>query len=91
MEALLNEAIAHAVWITPIVTIIVQLLKPFNINKQFYPHVSILVGVLIGVIIGFASGSWVHLLTGLLSGLSASGLYDVGKLTKQAIKNKPKG
>lgn len=91
MELLFENSVANAALLTPIVTIIVQLLKPFNINTDFYPHVSIAVGLLIGLIIGFATSDWAYLLTGLISGFSASGLYDVGKFTKQATKNKPKG
>lgn len=90
MELLFEEAVANAVWITPIVSIIVQLLKPFSIPKDFFPHVSLGVGLLVGVVIGFASGNWIHLLTGLISGLAASGLYDTLKMTKDKTEGQSK-
>lgn len=63
-----------------------------NIPTKLMPLISIVVGIIIGAIALFVpelTGDLSvggHLLAGLISGLSASGLYDVFSKTKQGVK-----
>lgn len=79
MEAVFAEATTNAVALVPIITVVVQLLKPMNIKKDYLPHVSLACGLFIGVVIGIATGDYMNILAGALAGLGASGLYDLGK------------
>lgn len=79
MEVVFAEAITNAIALAPIITIIVQLLKPMNIKKDYLPHVSLACGLLIGVIVSLITGDYMNVLAGALAGLGASGLYDLGK------------
>lgn len=64
-----------------------------NIPTKLMPLISIVVGIIIGAIALFVpelTGDLSvggHLLAGLISGLSASGLYDVFSKTKQGVKD----
>jgi len=81
VNELLNEAVGLAVVMTPIIAILVELVKSAHINKQFLPLISIVLGIAMGVVFSYAMSADVFLygLAGLLSGASASGLYDVTK------------
>lgn len=79
MELIFAEATTNAVALAPLITIIVQLLKPMNIKKDYLPHVSLACGLLIGVVISIATGDYMNVLAGALAGLGGSGLYDLGK------------
>ena len=86
METLFNEAIVMAGVLTPFILILVQLVKQTEINTNYLPHVSIALGTVAGMVIGFASGAELFNsgLAGFISGASASGLFDAGKiLTKE--------
>ena len=86
MELLINEAILMAGVLTPLILILVQLVKQTEVNKKYYPHVSIVLGTVAGMVIGFASGADLFNsgLAGFIAGASASGLFDAGKiLTKE--------
>ena len=79
MELVFAEATTNAVALVPLITIMVQLLKPMNIKKDYLPHVSLACGLFIGVIVSLITGDYMNILAGALAGLGASGLYDLGK------------
>ena len=79
MDLVLAEAMTNAVALAPLITIIVQLLKPMNIKKDYLPHVSLACGLFIGVIVSIITSDYMNVLAGALAGLGASGLYDLGK------------
>lgn len=54
--------------------------KTLGLNKKFIPLMNVVLGVLTSYI--FIDGSWREIvITGLLIGLSASGLFDQTKIT----------
>lgn len=79
MELVFAEATTNAIALAPLITIIVQLLKPMNIKKDYLPHVSLACGLFIGVIVSLVTSDYMNILAGALAGLGASGLYDLGK------------
>ena len=79
MDLIFAEATTNAVALAPLITIIVQLLKPMNIKKDYLPHVSLACGLLIGIIVSLITSDYMNVLAGALAGLGASGLYDLGK------------
>lgn len=68
-----------------------------NISSKLMPLISVLIGVLVGAVALFipeitgdlSVGG--HLLAGAISGLSASGLYDLASKTKDGLQNKGDG
>lgn len=90
----MDEIIVYSGVIGLLTLAIVELVKTStNIPAKLMPLVSVVVGVVIGVVALFipeitgelSVGG--HLLAGLISGLSASGLYDVFSKTKQGVKD----
>ena len=90
----MDEIIIYSGVIGLLTLAIVELVKTStNIPAKLMPLVSVVVGVVIGVVALFipeitgelSVGG--HLLAGLISGLSASGLYDVFSKTKQGVKD----
>ena len=90
----MDEIIIYSGVIGLLTLAIVELVKTStNIPAKLMPLVSVIVGVVIGVVALFipeitgelSVGG--HLLAGLISGLSASGLYDVFSKTKQGVKD----
>ena len=90
----MDEIIVYSGVIGLLTLAIVELVKSStNIPAKLMPLVSVIVGVVIGVVALFipeitgelSVGG--HLLAGLISGLSASGLYDVFSKTKQGVKD----
>ena len=78
METIMNEAVILAGAMTPIILILVQLVKGLDVDKKYLPHISILLGTVAGVVFGFAIGGelFVYGLAGFISGAASSGLYD---------------
>lgn len=79
IEALINDAIPHIAMMTVIIGIVVELLKPLiaDVDNQYYPHITLVVGAVIGLVIGLMTGDIaIYTVAGILSALSASGLYD---------------
>ena len=78
MESLLNEAVAMAGVLMPIVLILVQMIKSVDINNRWLPFVSIGLGTAAGLVFGYAGNAdlFVYGLAGFLAGAGASGLYD---------------
>ena len=87
MEALFTELEALIPALAAVLVVVVQLLKPFNIPNDFIPHVSIGVGILFGLLMAFGVGGdyFTYGLAGAIAGATASGLYDTGKGTVNAI------
>lgn len=90
----MDEIIVYSGVIGVLTLAIVELVKAStNIPQKLMPLVSVIIGVVIGAIALFipeitgelSVGG--HLLAGLISGLSASGLYDVFSKTTQGIKD----
>ena len=83
IEELMNNAVMVAVILAPITTGIIEVVKQtLNINNQYLPILSLLVGIAIAVLIALGTGQDVaqFVLVGIVGGLSASGLYDQVKI-----------
>ena len=90
----MDEIIIYSGVIGLLTLAIVELVKTStNVPAKLMPLISVIIGVVIGAIALFipeitgelSVGG--HLLAGLMSGLSASGLYDVFSKTTQGIKD----
>lgn len=90
----MDEIIVYSGVIGLLTLAIVELVKTStNVPAKLMPLISVIIGVVIGAIALFipeitgelSVGG--HLLAGLISGLSASGLYDVFSKTTQGIKD----
>ena len=84
MDILLNEAITLAGILTPIIVILVQLVKSVDINNRWLPFISIGLGTATGLVFGASVNAdlFIYGLAGFLSGAGASGLYDGFKAVK---------
>ena len=83
IEELINNAVLVAVILAPITTGIIEVVKQtLNINNRYLPILSLLVGIFVAVAIALGTGQDVvqFVLVGIVGGLSASGLYDQGKI-----------
>ena len=83
IEELINNAVLVAVILAPITTGIIEVVKQtLNINNRYLPILSLLVGIFVAVAIALGTGQDVvqFILVGIVGGLSASGLYDQGKI-----------
>lgn len=90
----MDEIIIYSGIIGVLTLAIVELVKTStNVPAKLMPLISVIIGVVIGAIALFVpeiTGELSvggHLLAGLISGLSASGLYDVFSKTTQGIKD----
>ena len=68
----------------PAVLAAVNLLRKYGLPAQWAPVVAVLIGAIFGVAGAFVEGTGVdaistYLMTGIIAGLGASGLYDVAK------------
>lgn len=78
----MTEVLLFATIISPIIIALLEALKrTFNINKRYIPMASIFIGVLVGIISSPFSDLDIQLRmwSGLLSGLSAVGLFELIK------------
>jgi ABC-type dipeptide/oligopeptide/nickel transport system permease subunit len=80
------QAMTSAVAVVPIIVALVQVAKMMKVPNQFAPIVSIGVGVLISFLFGTGDNVGQTILSGILYGLSASGLYSGIKTTAHAKK-----
>ena len=94
----MDEIIIYSGVIGILTLAIVELVKAStNIPAKLMPLVSVIIGIVIGVVALFipeitgelSVGG--HLLAGLISGLSASGLYDLFSKTTQGVKDSGSG
>lgn len=83
------EILAMATVIAPVTGGVVQAVKKAtNINKRYLPAVATMVGVLLGAAATFLDADlYLRLWAGGISGLAATGLFELGKQTKEEIKN----
>lgn len=83
IEELVNNAVLVAVILAPLTTGIIEVVKQtLNIDNRYLPILSLLVGIFVAVAIALGTGQDVvqFVLVGIVSGLSASGLYDQTKI-----------
>lgn len=72
--------------ITVIIAVIIglgQILKQVGVPNKFLPVISLVLGIIGGVFFGGAETMEGNIMTGLMIGLSASGLYDQTKIVKK--------
>lgn len=74
---------AWNLFIIPLTLIVVQLIKKSPIDSRWLPHIAVLIGGLLGVCFAAYYGvDWLeHIVSGVIYGASAAGLYDVGAST----------
>ncbi len=79
--------------IIPIITMLVDVIKKAGLPKKFAPLTSTLLGVIFGVVFENNGDIKNGIITGLIMGMSASGLYSSGKEVSNSVremKNKKK-
>lgn len=87
----MKDILVFATVIAPVILGLVEVFKrTLNVNKRFTPLVAIVVGVTVGILggafmngvveIGIESRAW----AGVLSGLSAVGLFEMVKTTSKS-------
>ena len=69
----------------PIITILVDVMKKAGVPKNFAPLVSLIIGVIVGIIFENNGDIKNAIITGLIMGMSASGLYSSGKEATNGI------
>lgn len=82
------EILAMATVIAPITGGVLQVVKKAtNINKRYLPAVATVVGVLLGAAATFLDADlYLRLWAGGISGLAATGLFELGKNAKEELK-----
>jgi hypothetical protein len=80
------ESALTAIGTAPVITALVQLVKPFVKRDDWFGPLALLFGVLTNVGAGLATGGNVaeSFAAGVLAGLAASGLYSTGKAMGEA-------
>lgn len=70
-----------AAWIVPLITALVQIIKVLipNFSKRYAPALAAVIGIGLGLLI--IQVSVLGALVGLILGLGAAGLWDLGKKT----------
>lgn len=88
MEELFTQAVYFAGILAPIITALIELIKRSGRFGEYLPYLSIIIGIVTGVIFGTYLGAdlFVYGLSGLIAGLTASGLYDSIDLTNKKLK-----
>jgi hypothetical protein len=89
MNDLLSNAVLSGTAIIPIIIALVQMFKMTNwIKDRFAPFLAVGLGILLAFLFGDDLGNaWHHIIfTGIVYGLSSSGLYSGIKTTSEAIK-----
>jgi len=79
----MTEILMMATIIAPITGGVVQMIKTAtNINKRYLPALAILVGIMLGAFAYFLGAEvGVRMWAGGISGLAATGLFELGKNT----------
>lgn len=80
------QAMTSAVAVVPIIVALVQVGKMMNMPNKYAPILSLGVGILISFLFGGTLNIGQSVLSGILYGLSASGLYSGIKTTAHATK-----
>jgi hypothetical protein len=69
----------NGIALIPIITILVDVIKKAGLPSNFAPLVSLVLGVVFGFIFDSSGDIKSAIVTGLIMGMSASGLYSGGK------------
>lgn len=74
-------------FIVPLTMIFTQLLKSTPLNKTWLPHAAVLIGGVLGAVYAVYYGGdvLINVVEGITYGAAASGIYDVGKSTKEVL------
>lgn len=72
--------------IIPIITILVDVIKKAGLPKKFAPLTSLILGVIFGLVFENNGDIRNAIITGLIMGMSASGLYSGGKEASKVAK-----
>jgi hypothetical protein len=89
MNDVITNAVLSGTAIIPIIVALVQMFKMTTwIQDRFAPFLSVALGILLAFLFGENFGhNWSHIIfTGIIYGLSSSGLYSGIKTTSEAIK-----
>jgi hypothetical protein len=86
---MIEEALANSFWVIPLVVAIVQVFKMTGISGKWSPLLSLGVGIGLGFLVGEDHSIQHILLSGVIYGLSASGLYSGVQSTQKVsqVKN----
>lgn len=78
-----------SLFIIPLTLIVVELIKRSKIDKQKLPFVAVLIGGLLGVVFAVYYGVDLleHIVSGIVYGAAAAGIYDVGESAVRTVKN----
>lgn len=74
-------------FIVPLTLIITQLIKSTPIKNTWMPHISVVLGGVLGAVYALYYGGdlMTNIVTGVIYGASASGIYDAAKNTKEVL------
>jgi hypothetical protein len=89
MNDVLSNALLSGTAIIPIIVALVQMFKMTTwVKDRFAPFLAVALGILLSFLFGEDLGhDWSHIIfTGIIYGLSSSGLYSGIKTTSEAIK-----
>ena len=89
MNDILSNAVLSGTAIIPIIVALVQMFKMTTwVQDRFAPFLAVGLGILLAFLFGEDLGhDWSHIIfTGIIYGLSSSGLYSGIKTTSEAIK-----
>jgi hypothetical protein len=75
MGTVYNDVVANSFWIIPLVVALVQAIKMMGVATKFSPIISIGAGILLGFLVNSEFTTAQSILSGVIYGLSASGLY----------------
>ena len=76
-------------FIIPLTMIVVELIKRIEIDKRWLPWIAVGVGALLGVVFAVYYGVDLleHIVSGIVYGAAAAGIYDVGESAVRTVKN----
>ena len=89
MSDILSNALLSGTAIIPIIVALVQMFKMTTwVQDRFAPFLAVALGILLSFLFGADLGhNWSHIIfTGIIYGLSSSGLYSGIKTTSEAIR-----
>lgn len=79
----MNDIVSNSFWVVPLVLAVVQAIKMMGIPTKFAPIISIGVGMGVGMLVNSGLTLTQNLLSGVIYGLSASGLFSGITVTQQ--------
>lgn len=74
-------------FIIPLTIITTQIVKGFEVNKRWLPVVAVAIGGALGAVFGayYQVDYLEHIVSGIVYGASAAGLYDVGEAATRMV------